>query len=136
VFSDPWPESFFQSALGHPLAHARVAVRPQPAADAPFEDVLGYTIAWLGAGDAHLDNIAVVPAARRRGVARLLLEDVLEAVRAAGDTRLSLEVRATNTAAQALYHAYGFRLAALRRGYYRDNGEDALVMEWRPVAVA
>ncbi len=134
VFSDPWPESFFRTALEHPLAHARVAVRPQPAADAPFDGVLGYTVAWLGAGDAHLDNIAVVPSSRRRGVARLLLEDVLEAVREAGDARLTLEVRATNTAAQALYRAYGFRLAALRRGYYRDNGEDALVMEWRPMA--
>jgi tRNA threonylcarbamoyl adenosine modification protein YeaZ/ribosomal-protein-alanine acetyltransferase len=132
VFSDPWPESFFESALAHPLCHARVLVRPEPASDAPFGGLLGYSVAWVGAGDAHLDNLAVVPSVRRRGLARRLLLEVLDAVRAAGDTRLTLEVRATNAAAQALYRSEGFRLAALRRGYYRDNGEDALVMEWRP----
>ncbi len=132
VFSDPWPESFFRSALGHPLAHARIVAADPPAPDAPFGGILGYSIAWVGAGDGHLDNVAVVPAARRRGLARRLLEDVMDAARAAGDSRLALEVRATNAAAQALYRSHGFRLAALRRGYYRDNGEDALVMEWRP----
>jgi tRNA threonylcarbamoyl adenosine modification protein YeaZ/ribosomal-protein-alanine acetyltransferase len=131
VFSDPWPEAFFTGALAHPMAHARVAVRAEAPDGAPHGGILGYSVAWLGAGDGHLDNLAVVPAARRRGIARLLLEDVLDRARAAGDTRLTLEVRATNAAAQALYRAYGFRLAGLRRGYYRDNGEDALVMEWR-----
>lgn len=129
VFRDPWPESFFRSALAHPLSHARVAVRL--GSDGNEAAIVGYSIAWLGGGQGHLDNIAVIPRERRRGVARRLLEDVLERARAAGDATLTLEVRVTNVAAQALYRAYGFRLAALRRGYYRDNREDALVMEWR-----
>ena len=123
VFSDPWPASFFLGELRQPLAYARVAER----ADA----VIGYCVAWLGAGNGHLGNLAVVEGERRRGVARTLLADLLATARARRVESLTLEVRVSNFAAQALYHAHGFRLAGLRRGYYRDTGEDALVMEWR-----
>jgi ribosomal-protein-alanine N-acetyltransferase len=88
-------------------------------------------MAWLGAGTGHLGNLAVVPGRRRRGVARRLLEDLLSRARAEGAGRLTLEVRVSNFAAQGLYRAHGFRLAGLRRRYYRDTGEDALIMEWR-----
>jgi ribosomal-protein-alanine N-acetyltransferase len=88
-------------------------------------------VAWLGAGSGHLGNLAVVPEARRGGVASALVADLLAAARERGVGSLTLEVRATNDAAQALYRGHGFRLAGLRRGYYRDTGEDALVMEWR-----
>jgi hypothetical protein len=64
-----------------------------------------------------------------------LLEDLLERARAVAAESLTLEVRVANFAAQALYRAYGFRLAGLRRGYYRDTGEDALVMAWRAPGV-
>ena len=63
-----------------------------------------------------------------------LLADLLDRARALGCEALSLEVRVSNFAAQGLYRAHGFRLAGSRRGYYRDTGEDALVMEWRPPA--
>ena len=63
---------------------------------------------------------------------RALVEDLLARARALKTENLSLEVRVSNFAAQALYRTHGFRLAGLRRGYYRDTGEDALVMEWRP----
>ncbi len=123
IFSDPWPESFFMGELAQPLVHARVAERDGR--------VAGYSIAWLGGGSGHLGNLAVVLGARRRGVATALLLDLLERARAIGIEGLTLEVRASNYAAQALYRAHGFRLAGLRRGYYRDTGEDALMMEWR-----
>jgi tRNA threonylcarbamoyl adenosine modification protein YeaZ/ribosomal-protein-alanine acetyltransferase len=126
VFSDPWPEAFFRSELAQPGVHARVA---------EFGDELaGYSMAWLGAGSGHLGNLAVVPGRRRRGIARRLLEDLLERARVEGADPLSLEVRASNFAAQGLYRAHGFRLAGLRRRYYRDTGEDALIMEWRAPA--
>ena len=73
----------------------------------------------------------MAPEERRRGVARRLLEDLLERAGSLGIHSLVLEVRVSNFAAQALYRAHGFRLAGLRRGYYRDTGEDALIMEWR-----
>jgi ribosomal-protein-alanine N-acetyltransferase len=127
VFSDPWPEAFFRSELAQPGVHARVAELGG--------ELAGYSMAWLGAGTGHLGNLAVVPGRRRRGIARRLLEDLLVRALAEGADPLTLEVRVSNFAAQGLYRAHGFRLAGLRRRYYRDTGEDALIMEWRaPVA--
>lgn len=131
VFSDPWPESFFLGEIEQPLAYARVAERGVPDPERPESNFAGYLLAWLGDEEAHLGNLAVAPAHRRSGVARALVEDLLAAVRARGSRTLTLEVRAGNFAAQALYRAHGFRLAGLRRGYYRDTGEDALIMMWR-----
>ena len=126
VFSDPWPESFFLGELAQAGVHARVA---------EFDGALaGYSVAWLGEAAGHLGNLAVVPGRRRRGIARRLLEDLLDRARAEGASPLALEVRVSNFAAQGLYRAHGFRLAGLRRGYYRDTGEDALNMEWREPA--
>jgi len=132
VFSDPWPESFFLGELAQPLMFARVAEREGK--------LVGYSVAWLGAsgaqgaGSGHLGNLAVTPGERRRGVASALLADLLSVAHDRGVGSLTLEVRATNDAAQALYRAHGFRLAGVRRGYYRDTGEDAMVMEWRAEA--
>ena len=124
VFSDPWPETFFLGELAQPLVYARVAERAGR--------LVGYSVAWLGAGTGHLGNIAVIPGARRLGAGRALLEDLLARASEKGIESLTLEVRVSNFAAQSLYRAHGFHLAGLRRGYYRDTGEDALVMEWRP----
>jgi len=123
VFSDPWPANFFLGELRQPLVHARVAERDGHMA--------GYAVAWLGAGAGHLGNLAVIEGERRRGVARALVRELLETARARRVESLTLEVRVSNDAAQALYRVHGFRLAGVRRGYYRDTGEDALVMEWR-----
>ncbi len=128
VFSDPWPESFFRGEIAQPFAYARVAERAVPGSDPAFA---GYLLAWLGEEEAHLGNLAVVPEHRRAGVARALVEDLQRAARERGAGSVSLEVRAGNFAAQELYRGLGFRLAGLRRGYYRDTGEDALLMTWR-----
>ncbi|HTK30965.1 MAG TPA: ribosomal protein S18-alanine N-acetyltransferase [Candidatus Saccharimonadaceae bacterium] len=128
VFGDPWTESFFHGELGQALVYARVAELDGALA--------GYCVAWLGAGEGHLGNLAVAPEQRRRGIARALLDELLVAAEASGAERLTLEVRTSNFAAQGLYRAHGFRLAGLRRGYYRDNGEDALIMEWRAPATS
>ena len=123
VFTDPWPEAFFLGELSQRLVYARVAEREGKLA--------GYSVAWLGVGSGHLGNLAVAPDQRRRGVARALLADLFDEARKRDVESLTLEVRASNFAAQALYRAHGFRLAGLRRGYYRDTSEDALVLEWR-----
>ena len=122
VFTDPWPESFFLGELAQPMVYARVAEREGRLA--------GYSVAWLGPGSGHLGNLAVAPEQRRRGVARALLVDLLAEAERRGVERLTLEARASNFAAQALYRAHGFRLVGLRRGYYRDTSEDGVVMEW------
>lgn len=122
VFRDPWPPSFFLGELGQSMVYARVAEREGALA--------GYSVAWLGAGTGHLGNLAVAPGQRGRGIARALLRDLLERAHELEVDSLTLEVRVSNDAAQGLYRAHGFRLAGLRRGYYRDTGEDALVMQW------
>lgn len=120
IFSDPWSESFFQDLLGRAATWARVAERGGA--------IAGYAVTVVHGVEADLENIAVVPAQRRAGVAVALLEDGMREAAGRGARRLSLEVRVSNDAAQALYRAYGFRLAGLRRGYYRQPDEDALVM--------
>ena len=72
----------------------------------------------------------MLPGHRRRGIARRLLTHLMADATAQGCEGIALEVRVSNFAAQGLYRAHGFRLAGLRRGYYRDTGEDALVMAW------
>jgi len=80
-------------------------------------------------GDAfHLMNLAVVPAARRRGVARVLLEDFLAEARAEGAPDAWLEVSVDNTAALALYREYGFEDVRIRPRYYQPEDVDGLVM--------
>jgi ribosomal-protein-alanine N-acetyltransferase len=136
VFTDPWPASFFAGELAQPLAYARVAERGAEAGSPldpsrPANALAGYLLAWLGDEEGHLGNLAVSPEHRRAGVARALLEDLLAVARERGTSTILLEVRVSNFAAQALYRDHGFRLAGLRRGYYRDTGEDALLMTWR-----
>jgi tRNA threonylcarbamoyl adenosine modification protein YeaZ/ribosomal-protein-alanine acetyltransferase len=126
VFPDPWPESAFLAELKAAWAWARIAERNG--------QVAGYLVAMFGEGAGHLGNIAVTREARRRGVARALVEDLLARALALGVTTIGLEVRVSNFEAQALYRALGFRLAGLRHGYYRDTGEDALIMTWQDPA--
>ena len=76
-------------------------------------------------------NVAVDPNLRRRGIATALISRVLERVEV--DAQLTLEVRRSNTGAIELYERFGFRSAGVRRRYYQDNGEDAIVM-WRTPA--
>jgi len=130
VFGDPWPESFFLDELSQPLSFARVAERGAGNPARAEAGLAGYLVAWLGSEEGHLGNLAVAPEQRREGVARALVEELLAAARQAGVKSLALEVRVSNDAAQALYRSLGFRLAGLRRGYYRDTGEDALIMLW------
>ena len=80
----------------------------------------------------HIMNVAVDPEHRRQGLATALLTRLLERVNDE-DARFTLEVRRSNDGALALYERFGFKVAGLRRRYYQDNGEDALVM-WRTPA--
>ena len=79
-----------------------------------------------GAVDIH--NLAVHPELRRQGVGRSLLQGVIDETRERGLKRVTLEVRKSNAAAQRLYYSLGFVAQGVRKGYYSDNGEDALSM--------
>ena len=78
--------------------------------------------------EVELLNVAVAPASRRRGFGEALVRVLLREANELGATRIVLEVRASNTAARSLYARLGFGHLGVRRGYYRDNGEDALVL--------
>ena len=94
---------------------------------------MGFAIFWIVVDEAHLLIFAVHPAYRRLGIARKLLDAVLEEARRIGLLRATLEVRVSNDGAIALYEEAGFVTVAMRRGYYQDTGEDANVM-WLDIA--
>ncbi len=121
AFSDAWTEAQLQATLGDTGALGLVAQEQ--------DDILvGHLIGRILVDEGEILTLAVLPARRRRGIAAQLLRSALVAMAARGVGRVWLEVRASNTAAQALYAAHGFVPAGRRRGYYRDPVEDALVL--------
>ena len=90
--------------------------------------VVGYILWWFVADEVHIVNLAVHAGSRRRGLARRLLDEVFRRARTRGMAIATLEVRFHNTAAIQLYEGLDFRKVAIRKAYYADNGEDALVM--------
>ena len=94
--------------------------------------VCGYVRIWNIVDEGHITNVAVAPAFRRKHIASNLLDVLVASCSQAGIDRFTLEVRAGNEAAKRLYASKGFVEAGLRKGYYEDNGEDAVIM-WKEV---
>lgn len=90
--------------------------------------VVGYAGLWFVVDEAHLTSIAVREEKRRQGIGERLLKASLELALERQATMMTLEVRASNRAAQALYQKFGFRKVGVRRSYYSDNHEDAYLM--------
>ncbi|HEY7407438.1 MAG TPA: ribosomal protein S18-alanine N-acetyltransferase [Gemmatimonadaceae bacterium] len=121
AFADPWTRSAFDAALRERHSRFRVARSPDGA-------LLGYIVAWFVLDEGEIANLAVVPAARRTGVARALLDTIIAEARASRIARVFLEVRESNLAARALYASRGFTPLARRARYYRKPVEDAIVL--------
>jgi ribosomal-protein-alanine N-acetyltransferase len=92
--------------------------------------VMGFCSFWLVLDELHINNLAVLPECRRQGAASALLERVLQEGQRLGARRATLEVRRSNDPARQLYERFGFSTAGVRRGYYTNPIEDALVL-WR-----
>jgi len=122
VNGSPWSEKSFRNEIDHPHGIFRVAIEGG--------EVVGYGGLWLVIDEAHVTNVAVAPTHQRRGIGRKLMVQLLEAAQTAGMLCATLEVRAGNAPALHLYESLGFERTAVRRGYYPDNKEDAVVM-WR-----
>lgn len=90
--------------------------------------IVGYGGFWLMVDEAHISTLATHPLWRRRGIGELLLVAMIDRATAIGARWVTLEVRPSNVVAQALYRKYGFEVTGLRKNYYSDNGEDALIM--------
>ncbi len=123
-FLAPWSEQMFRQELQSHLSCCRVARAGQGQCLA----VAGYLISWLYAAETHIHNIAVKQEFRRMGVAGLLLEDAIRLARAQAAQWVYLEVRPSNSAAIRLYEKFAFRRLGVRKAYYRETGEDALVL--------
>ena len=98
--------------------------------------VLGFAGFWIMAEEAHITNIVVRQIHRRRGIGELLLISIIDLATGLNAHNLTLEVRAANIAAQSLYYKYGFTQVGLRRGYYTDNKEDAVLMSTENITSA
>lgn len=94
----------------------------------PAPKIVGAAGFWLMVDEAHITTIAVRNTHRRRGLGELLLVQSIDMAYAMNAQVVTLEVRVSNTGAQELYEKYGFAKVGVRKGYYTDNGEDALIM--------
>jgi [ribosomal protein S18]-alanine N-acetyltransferase len=119
-FQFPWSTRFFLDELQVDCARSILAEVEGR--------IVGYVLFWFLVEEVDIHNIAVHPDFRRQGIGRLLLEEVVAAARREKRLRVTLDVRFSNASAQNLYRSFGFVTRGLRKGYYSDNGEDALVM--------
>ena len=106
---------------------------PSPAMEAELRSIVGYAGLWLMTDEAHITTIAVDPDFQGNGIGELLLVALIDRARQIGARWLTLEVRISNDVAQRLYEKYTFKEMGVRRRYYSDNGEDALVMWTDPI---
>jgi ribosomal-protein-alanine N-acetyltransferase len=129
-YPTPWSRSMFAGELAKPSSICIGAFE----ADDEDGALVGYLIVSRYVDAWHVMNVAVDPEQRGRGVATMLLERLFELTAEDARRGYTLEVRVTNRKAIELYERLGFRSRGLRRGYYTDNREDALIMWKDPVA--
>ena len=120
AYSYPWSERFFRQELQVECARSLLVQLDGR--------IVGYILFWLLPGEIDIHNVAVHPDFRRRGLGRRLLERVVSEARSRASTRITLEVRKSNLPAQKLYESMGFAYNGVRKNYYSDDGEDALLM--------
>jgi ribosomal-protein-alanine N-acetyltransferase len=128
-FSLPWPEHSFQ----YEVAENRVA--RCWVAETEDRRIAAMIVSWIIVDEMHIATIATHPDFRRQGIGEQILRDALQDGRDAGAHLAFLEVRASNEGAQAMYRKFGFTVSGRRARYYRDNGEDAILMTLEPLEV-
>jgi ribosomal-protein-alanine N-acetyltransferase len=120
-FLTPWSRSAFEEELAqNRLARYIVAVEN--------DEIVGYAGTWLVINEAHVTNVAVSGQRRREGIGRLLMQKLMELARDNDMESMTLEVRVSNAAARHLYKQLGFVEAGIRKNYYSETKEDALIL--------
>lgn len=119
-FPTPWSPGLFRNEMVNPLSQFLVGKKGAV--------VVGYVVFWRVVDEIHIHNIAVLHEKRRCGIASRMLSRVIGDGRAEGARLVTLEVRRSNLAAQKLYVRFGLTVGGVRRGYYTDTGEDALIL--------
>jgi [ribosomal protein S18]-alanine N-acetyltransferase len=122
AYDFPWTEGIFRDCLK--VGYSSWVVTNT------LGEVLAYALMSMAVGEGHILNLCVDPALRRQGLARFLLDHLLELARTSHLTMVLLEVRRSNKVALALYRGYGFERVGVRKGYYpaQDGREDAFVL--------
>ncbi|MCS7254193.1 MAG: ribosomal protein S18-alanine N-acetyltransferase [Armatimonadota bacterium] len=121
-FTQPWTRGMFESDLRQSELTYYIVARLK-------SRVIGYAGMWVAGGEAHITTIAVHPDFRRKGIGSRLMRTLLEEALRRGAKWAVLEVRQSNKAAQQLYKKWGFKLAGIRRHYYSNPIEDALIFK-------
>jgi ribosomal-protein-alanine N-acetyltransferase len=123
-FFNPWTRAMYEAELRNEGVAFFFLARDKT------DRVVGFCSFWRILDELHINNLAVIPDARRSGIGSALLARVLDEARDMGASRALLEVRRSNEAARRLYERFGFTTAGVRHGYYSDPVEDAIVL-WR-----
>ena len=119
-FAYPWSARFFLQEIAAQCARPIIAEINGR--------IAGYILFWVLPDDVDIHNVAVHPDFRRQGLGRQLLDQAIATGRARASLRVTLEVRKSNLIAQKLYESHGFAVTGVRKGYYSDDGEDAITM--------
>lgn len=120
TFPDPWSYNAFKSDLANEMSWPIVAVLD--------EVLVGYSALYIVAGELQIGNFAVVPAFRRKGIGKEMMNEIIRIAGERNCDNVFLEVRESNKAAQALYESFGFASVGRRVGYYRQPRESAILM--------
>lgn len=123
-FAIPWTLESINNELNNPLAKYVIAQ------DLSTGKVVGFVGVWIIAGEGDITNIAVSSKYRKLGIASNLLIKLFDVCKTFNCEDITLEVRASNIPAQNLYKNFNFKEEGIRKGYYSDNGEDAIIM-WK-----
>lgn len=121
TFAEAWSqEAYINDICNNPNAHYTAVVNDGT--------LIAYANYWLIADEGNINNVAVNPKFRGFGYGKILMQSLIADCQQKGGTAMTLEVRASNSTAIALYEKLGFKSHGIRPHYYADNGEDALIM--------
>lgn len=120
-FTLPWTREAFFNEMVHNKFALYMGIVDQ-------DVVIGYCGVWIVIDEAHITNVAILPEYRGKQLGEALMRHVMDIARSRGALKMTLEVRVSNVAAKSLYRKLGFQDGGLRKNYYSDNQEDALVM--------
>ncbi|GEN57753.1 putative ribosomal-protein-alanine acetyltransferase [Halolactibacillus alkaliphilus] len=120
-FATPWSKEVYKKEISdNKFAHYYVIESNK--------EILGFIGAWMIFDEVQVTNFAVLPSKRKMGYGKMLFQYLINKALLQGGRIMSLEVRETNTPAQTLYESFGLKKAGIRKRYYTDNNEDAIVM--------
>lgn len=120
-FATPWSREAFENEIGKNQFAIYVVLEDE-------DEVIGYCGSWIVIDEAHITNVAILPKYRGKKLGEALMKKMIDVAEEMGAKTMTLEVRVTNHVAQSLYRKLGFQDGGIRKQYYTDNQEDALVM--------